>query len=133
MSISKSPSSIPDEPDAGGGNRPRNQGKDADGDGHLKSRVIKRSLVVGGHKTSVSLEDVFWKELRAMAHERHLHLSQLAGAIDAERQYCNLSSAIRLFVFENRCKSKSATPQQNATQNDSARTQSPHPEPDVEC
>lgn len=70
-------------------------------DGHLKSRVVKRSLVVGGHKTSVSLEDVFWNELRWIADNRHLHLSQLVGSIDADRQHCNLSSAIRLFVFEN--------------------------------
>ena len=72
-------------------------------DGHLKSRVIKRSLVVGGHKTSVSLEDVFWNALRRIAHDRHIHLSQLVGAIDSERQHCNLSSAIRLFVFEHTC------------------------------
>ena len=72
-------------------------------DGHLKSRVIKRSLVVGGHKTSVSLEDVFWNALRAIAHDRRVHLSQLVGRIDADRQHCNLSSAIRLFVFEIRC------------------------------
>ena len=73
-------------------------------DGHLKSRVIKRSLVVGGHKTSVSLEDVFWNALRSIAHSRRIHLSQLVGDIDAERQHCNLSSAIRLFVFEQTCK-----------------------------
>ena len=72
-------------------------------DGHLKSRVIKRSLVVGGHKTSVSLEDVFWNALRTIAHNRHIHLSQLVGAIDSERQHCNLSSAIRLFLFEHTC------------------------------
>lgn len=70
-------------------------------DGHLKSLVIKRSLVVGGHKTSVSLEDVFWNELRWIAKNRHLHLSQLVGRIDADRQHGNLSSAIRLFVFQN--------------------------------
>jgi predicted DNA-binding ribbon-helix-helix protein len=72
-------------------------------DGHLKSRVIKRSLVVGGHKTSVSLEDVFWNALRTIAHNRGIHLSQLVGTIDSERQHCNLSSAIRLFVFEQTC------------------------------
>ena len=82
------------------GDTPCEKAKHRDGDGHFKSRVIKRSLVVGGHKTSVSLEDVFWNELRAIAHNRGLHLSQLVGSIDAERQYCNLSSAIRLFVFE---------------------------------
>ena len=86
--------------EATGGDKPCDKDKRRDGDGHLKSRVIKRSLVVGGHKTSVSLEDVFWNELRAIAHNRGLHLSQLVGSIDADRQYCNLSSAIRLFVFE---------------------------------
>ena len=70
------------------------------GNGHLKSRVIKRSLVVGGHKTSISLEDAFWIELRDIAAKLGVHLSQLAGSIDVERQHCNLSSAIRLFVFE---------------------------------
>ena len=74
------------------------------GDGHIKSRVVKRSLVVGGHKTSVSLEDVFWNELRAIAQEHHVPLSRLVGDIDAERQHCNLSSAIRLFVYGQRCK-----------------------------
>jgi predicted DNA-binding ribbon-helix-helix protein len=68
--------------------------------GHLKSRVVKRSIVVAGHKTSVSLEDVFWNELRAIAQSRGIHLSQLVGNIDSERQHGNLSSAIRLFVFE---------------------------------
>jgi predicted DNA-binding ribbon-helix-helix protein len=70
------------------------------GSGHLKSRVIKRSVVVAGHKTSVSLEDVFWNALRDIAHNRGVHLSQLVGSIDQERQHGNLSSAIRLFVFE---------------------------------
>jgi predicted DNA-binding ribbon-helix-helix protein len=71
-------------------------------DGHLRSQVIKRSLVVGGHKTSVSLEDAFWTELRSIATKLDVHLSQLVGSIDAERQHSNLSSSIRLFVFEYR-------------------------------
>jgi len=69
-------------------------------EGHLRSRVVKRSLVVGGHKTSVSLEDAFWHELRAIAQKLNVHLSQLVGSIDSERQHNNLSSALRLFVFE---------------------------------
>ncbi|MFN3656686.1 MAG: ribbon-helix-helix domain-containing protein [Pseudolabrys sp.] len=72
--------------------------------GYLRSRVQKRSIVVGRHKTSVSLEDVFWNELRAIAQSLGLHLSQLVARIDLERQHGNLSSAIRLFVFEQRCK-----------------------------
>ena len=71
-------------------------------DGHLKSRVIKRSLVVGTHKTSISLEDRFWKEFRAIAQQRHVPLATLAGQIDSERLHLNLSSAIRVFVFEER-------------------------------
>jgi predicted DNA-binding ribbon-helix-helix protein len=70
--------------------------------GYLKSRVLKRSIVVGRHKTSVSLEDVFWNELRSIAQNWGMHLSQLVAHIDAEREHCNLSSAIRLFVFEHR-------------------------------
>lgn len=71
---------------------------------HLSSRVVKRSILVGSHHTSVSLEDVFWNELRAIAHERNIALSQLVGDIDSEREYGNLSSAIRLFVFDERRK-----------------------------
>ena len=74
----------------------------ADAGGDLRSQVTKRSLVVGGHTTSVSLEDAFWIELRSIAHNLGVHLSQLVGSIDSERQHSNLSSAIRLFVFEYR-------------------------------
>ena len=80
--------------------KPKPNGGAADNGGHLRSQVTKRSLVVGGHKTSVSLEDAFWIELRSIAHNLGVHLSQLVGSIDSERQHNNLSSAIRLFVFE---------------------------------
>jgi len=66
----------------------------------MKSLVVKRSVVVAGHKTSVSLEDAFWKELREIAAERHVKVSELAHTISAERENSNLSSAIRLFVLE---------------------------------
>lgn len=78
--------------------------------GYMRSRVLKRSIVVGRHKTSVSLEDVFWQELRNIAADSGMHLSQLVARIDAERQHGNLSSAIRLFVFEQRCKAGEAKP-----------------------
>jgi predicted DNA-binding ribbon-helix-helix protein len=64
-----------------------------------KSLVTKRSIVVGGHKTSVSLEDAFWNGLREMADERDMTLSTLVANIDADREFANLSSAIRLFVL----------------------------------
>jgi predicted DNA-binding ribbon-helix-helix protein len=64
-----------------------------------KSRVIKRSIVIGGHRTSVSLEDDFWLGLKSIAQNQSVHLSDIVRNIDSERQHCNLSSAIRLYVF----------------------------------
>jgi predicted DNA-binding ribbon-helix-helix protein len=66
----------------------------------MKSSVVKRSIVLEGHKTSVSLEDAFWTELKEIAHVQRVTLSKLVGAIDATRQQSNLSSAIRLFALE---------------------------------
>jgi predicted DNA-binding ribbon-helix-helix protein len=66
----------------------------------MKSLIIKRSIVVGGHKTSVSLEDAFWNALKNIASERHVPLSTLVAAIDSERRHGNLSSALRLFVLD---------------------------------
>jgi predicted DNA-binding ribbon-helix-helix protein len=66
----------------------------------MKSPVVKRSIVIAGHKTSVSLEDAFWKGLKEIANERDITLSELVAAIDSDRQHGNLSSAIRLFVLD---------------------------------
>ena len=66
----------------------------------MKSPVIKRSIVIAGHKTSVSLEDAFWRGLKDIAVSRRMTLSDLVGTIDSERQQGNLSSAIRLFVLD---------------------------------
>jgi predicted DNA-binding ribbon-helix-helix protein len=66
----------------------------------MKSLIFKRSIVVGGHKTSVSLEDAFWNGLKEIAAERHVNLSELVAEIDAQRQHGNLSSALRLFVLD---------------------------------
>jgi predicted DNA-binding ribbon-helix-helix protein len=71
----------------------------------MKSTVIKRSIVIGGHKTSVSLEDAFWEALRDIARNRGETISSLVGSIDASRQQGNLSSAIRLFVLGCYCRS----------------------------
>ena len=65
----------------------------------MKSSVVKRSVVVAGHKTSVSLEDEFWKGLHEIADGRDTALSNLVATIDTDRQHGNLSSAIRLFVL----------------------------------
>ena len=66
----------------------------------MKSPIVKRSIVIAGHKTSVSLEDAFWEGLKEVAGKRHTSLSDLVAAIDSERQHGNLSSAIRLFVLD---------------------------------
>jgi predicted DNA-binding ribbon-helix-helix protein len=66
----------------------------------MKSPVVKRSIVIAGHKTSVSLEDAFWKGLKDIAIARAITLSDLVASIDSERRHGNLSSAIRLFVLD---------------------------------
>ncbi len=66
----------------------------------MKSPVVKRSIVIAGHKTSVSLEDAFWKGLKDIAGGRDTTLSDLVASIDTERRHGNLSSAIRLFVLD---------------------------------
>src|SRR5262245_65621081 len=66
----------------------------------MKSSITKRSVVLDGHKTSVSLEDVFWNDLKEIADNQQTTLSKLVSQIDEKRQQANLSSAIRLYVFE---------------------------------
>ena len=64
-----------------------------------KSLNAKRSVVIGRHKTSVSLEDAFWKAFNEIAASRNMTLSDLLARIDTGRHYGGLSSAIRLFVL----------------------------------
>jgi predicted DNA-binding ribbon-helix-helix protein len=66
----------------------------------MNSPVIKRSVVIAGHKTSVSLEDAFWTSLKEIAISRGVTLSDLVTSIDVERQQGNLSSCLRLFVLD---------------------------------
>jgi len=65
----------------------------------MESPVVKHSVVFAGRKTSVSLEDAFWRGLKEIASTRHVTLAALIAGIDSERGNGNLSSAIRLFVF----------------------------------
>jgi predicted DNA-binding ribbon-helix-helix protein len=65
----------------------------------MKSSIAKRSVVIGGHKTSVSLEEPFWNDLKQIARAQHVTLSALVTQIDDTREQNNLSSAIRLFVL----------------------------------
>jgi predicted DNA-binding ribbon-helix-helix protein len=63
------------------------------------SAIVKRSVRIAGHATSISLEAAFWRGLREIAAVRQLPVSALVAAIDAQRRG-NLSSAIRIFVLD---------------------------------
>ena len=65
----------------------------------MKSAIVKRSIVIGRHKTSVSLEEPFWTDLKQIARAQHVTRSALIAQIDDAREQSNLSSAIRLFVL----------------------------------
>ena len=66
----------------------------------MKSSVVKHSITVDGHKTSVSLEDAFWSDLREIAHVQRATLSKLVAGVDETRQRNNRSSALRVFILE---------------------------------
>jgi predicted DNA-binding ribbon-helix-helix protein len=74
--------SLPPEADQGGG------------------KIVKHSLTIAGHRTSISLESIFWDKLKKIAEVRGQSVASLVGAIDAARGNVNLSSAIRVFVLE---------------------------------
>ena len=62
--------------------------------------IVKRSVSIAGHRTSISLEEPFWQGLREIAERDKLSIQALIGRIDAERGEQNLSSAIRVFVLD---------------------------------
>ena len=66
----------------------------------MKSSVKKHSIVLGSLKTSISLEDEFWGSLKDIARRQGKTLTDLLVKINADRDYANLSSAIRLFVLQ---------------------------------
>ncbi|MET0277714.1 MAG: ribbon-helix-helix domain-containing protein [Pseudorhodoplanes sp.] len=66
----------------------------------MKSSVVRRTIMIGRHKTSVSLEDAFWNGLKEIYRQQDMTLIDLVGEIDSNRQHSNLSSAIRLFVLD---------------------------------
>jgi predicted DNA-binding ribbon-helix-helix protein len=61
--------------------------------------IVKRSVAIAGHRTSVSLEEPFWEVLREIAEREAMSVQGLIGRIDAERGDQNLSSAIRVFIL----------------------------------
>ncbi|MEZ0170058.1 ribbon-helix-helix domain-containing protein [Microvirga sp. TS319] len=65
----------------------------------MAAGIVKRSVSIAGHRTSISLEEPFWQILREIAEREKLSVQALIGRIDAERGEQNLSSAIRVFVL----------------------------------
>jgi len=66
----------------------------------MSAGVLKRSVSIARHRTSISLEEPFWEALREIAQERGLSVQALIGEIDAGRAEQNLSSAIRVYVLD---------------------------------
>jgi predicted DNA-binding ribbon-helix-helix protein len=66
---------------------------------HRTKKLVKHSLVIAGHRTSISLEDEFWHALRAIAEEHNQSLAHLISTVDMQRMDQNLSSALRVFVL----------------------------------
>lgn len=65
----------------------------------MSAGIVKRSVAIAGHRTSISLEAPFWDELKRIAAARHLSINTLIADIDARRASTNLSSAIRLEIL----------------------------------
>ena len=66
----------------------------------MKSTVTKRSVVIDGHKTSVSLEDTFWLALKEIAAQKRMALGEMLDTISDGRDNANMSSAVRQYVMQ---------------------------------
>ena len=82
--------------------------------------VIKHSMVIAGHRTSVSLEPAFWQALKDIAAKRRQSVAALVAAIDTGRGPSNLSSAIRVFVLEQVAQGHAAGPGNSGIDNEPA-------------
>jgi len=77
---------------------PGSQSESAPG-GSRSIKVLKRSIVIAGHRTSVSLEDAFWDALKEISAQERLSVAALVAQVDAARGDANLSSALRVFAL----------------------------------
>ena len=66
----------------------------------MKSLVVRQSVDINGHHSSVSLEAAFWNALKEIAVAQNISVNGLVSKIDREREAANLSAAIRLFVLD---------------------------------
>jgi predicted DNA-binding ribbon-helix-helix protein len=79
----------------------------------MNSTVKKRSIAIGRHKTSISLEDDFWASLQQIARGRQVTRSDLIASLDTAREHSNLSSAIRVFILDHYRAMAMASPQRD--------------------
>ena len=70
------------------------------GAGQINSPIVKRSIMIGGHRTSISLEDPFWRGLKEIAAKHDMSVQNVVAAVHGGRHRGNLSSTLRLFVLE---------------------------------
>jgi predicted DNA-binding ribbon-helix-helix protein len=65
----------------------------------MSDQLRRRSVTIAGHRTSVSLEDPFWDQLKTIASDRNISVTQVVAEVDKGRGG-NLSSALRVFVLQ---------------------------------
>jgi len=65
----------------------------------MKSCIAKHSIILAGHRTSITLEEAFWQGLKEIASSRQITVSDLINRVNVDRKHNNLSSALRLFVL----------------------------------
>jgi predicted DNA-binding ribbon-helix-helix protein len=70
----------------------------------LSSQRLKRSIVIAGHKTSLSLEAAFWVSLKEIAAQEGVSVAALVNRIDTDRGHTNLSSTTRVYVLNHYCR-----------------------------
>jgi predicted DNA-binding ribbon-helix-helix protein len=75
-----------------------------------ESKVVKRSLSIKGHRTSISLEAEFWTRIKCIACQKKISVAQLVAEIDSTRSQVNLSSALRVFVLNSLLESSQLNP-----------------------
>src|ERR1700751_845171 len=68
--------------------------------GQIKSPIVKRSIMIAGQRTSISLEDAFWRGLKEIAAKHDMSVQSVVAAVHGGRHRGNLSSTLRLFVLE---------------------------------
>lgn len=79
------------------------------------AHIVKHSVSIAGHQTSISLEEIFWDSLRQIAKERNMPMRGLIAEIDSGRQEQNLSSAIRVYILQDMQKRLLSAPRSQLT------------------